>query len=799
MQESGKDPTPQRQCPTTDLPALCQELEMHRANLEMQNAELRRTQEELRASEEQSRDLYEFAPAGYFLLDREGSIRQANLTGSALLHVERAYLIARRFQSFVAPASMPVFRAFLARLAESEEKEACELELRSPGLKNPLWVVAEGRPQRDAGYRVALTDITGRILAESSLKENEERFRTVIENSQDGILLADVRGLILEWNAGMEQITGLSREIVVGAPLRNVMYMFADLREGLHKPDWTRIVRAFRSPTTPLSPDLEEFTLTRPDGSRRTVQARIFRIPVQDGFRTGCIVRDVTERRRFEESLREHEAILLSIFRAAPVGIGLVADRILLQVNDTLCTMLGYAPEDLIGRSARILYPDDAEFEFVGKKKYRQINELNVGTVETRFQRKDGSIRNILLSSTPLDPRDMSKGVTFTALDITERKRAEKEREYLLEQVEQERNKLRTLVNSIADEVWHLDADHTIVLLNPAATMGLGLAGEESHPFGEILDTLEILNPDGSQRPQGEAPLFRSLRGEVLSGEEIVRHRITGELRYRRYHSAPVRDASGKILGAVAVVSDITERKRTEEALQRHTEDLARLNRELESAHREANLYLDILTHDIGNTENVSNLYTELLADTRDGEAAAYVEKLQRSVRKSIEILGIVSKIRRIHSGPPEIRPTDLDAVIREEIAHFPEDVIRYRGSPVPVLADDLLSEVFANLIGNAIKHGGPDVAITIRTEEEDGQVLVSVEDTGPGVPDEDKEAIFHRYEQKKRGVGEGLGLYLVQILVERYGGRVWVEDRVSGHAEEGAAFLFTLRKAQDA
>ncbi|KAF5036988.1 Adaptive-response sensory-kinase SasA [anaerobic digester metagenome] len=68
--------------------------------------------------------------------------------------------------------------------------------------------------------------------------------------------------------------------------------------------------------------------------------------------------------------------------------------------------------------------------------------------------------------------------------------------------------------------------------------------------------------------------------------------------------------------------------------------------------------------------------------------------------------------------------------------------------------------------------------------------------DTGPGVPDADKGSIFHRYEKKQRGVGEGLGLYLAQILVERYGGRIWAADRVPGRPECGAAFQFTLKKA---
>ncbi|WP_243669752.1 ATP-binding protein [Methanoculleus chikugoensis] len=157
-----------------------------------------------------------------------------------------------------------------------------------------------------------------------------------------------------------------------------------------------------------------------------------------------------------------------------------------------------------------------------------------------------------------------------------------------------------------------------------------------------------------------------------------------------------------------------------------------------------------------------------------EGQAAGYAANLKRSITKSIEILGIVSKIRQIHAGPPTLRPTDLDAVIRTEIDHFPAVPISYEGASCKVVADGLLCEVFTNLIGNAVKHGGPGVAVTVRVEEQNGEVLVTVADTGRGgVPDDQKEEIFHRYERKQRGgVGEGgLGLYLVQILIDRYGG----------------------------
>jgi len=92
--------------------------------------------------------------------------------------------------------------------------------------------------------------------------------------------------------------------------------------------------------------------------------------------------------------------------------------------------MTGYEASELMGRSALLLYPDQVEFEYVGRGKYRQIAETGTGTVETHWRCKDGSLIDVMLSSTPLDPADLGKGVTFTALDITDRKRAEGQYKY---------------------------------------------------------------------------------------------------------------------------------------------------------------------------------------------------------------------------------------------------------------------------------------------------------------------------------------------------------------------------------
>ncbi|MBV5350601.1 PAS domain S-box protein, partial [bacterium] len=124
------------------------------------------------------------------------------------------------------------------------------------------------------------------------------------------------------------------------------------------------------------------------------------------------------ERIQVRQSLVQSETMQKSILRAAPVGIGLVRKRVIQSANKKLCVMTGYAETELVGQSARMLYPSQEEYEIVGTEKYRQIAAFGTGTVETKWQRKDGTLIDVLLSSTPLALDDLDKGVTFTALDI---------------------------------------------------------------------------------------------------------------------------------------------------------------------------------------------------------------------------------------------------------------------------------------------------------------------------------------------------------------------------------------------
>ncbi|MHC4563129.1 MAG: PAS domain S-box protein [Planctomycetota bacterium] len=157
-------------------------------------------------------------------------------------------------------------------------------------------------------------------------------------------------------------------------------------------------------------------------------------------------------RLRAEEELRRSEARLRSIFSATPAGIGLVADRVVLEANDQLCQMLGYTRPELVGQDARMLYPTDEDYEYVGTEKYAQIRERGTGTVETRWRRKDGTVIDVLLSSTPLNSTNLAAGITFTALDITERKQAQQKLTTERAALEQKNIALREVMSSVQDE-----------------------------------------------------------------------------------------------------------------------------------------------------------------------------------------------------------------------------------------------------------------------------------------------------------------------------------------------------------
>ncbi|RKY23007.1 MAG: hypothetical protein DRP79_09860, partial [Planctomycetota bacterium] len=159
------------------------------------------------------------------------------------------------------------------------------------------------------------------------------------------------------------------------------------------------------------------------DGRTFPVEINANFVVFEDKEYNCAFARDITERKRAEQALKKSEETLRGILKAAPIGIGLLQNRTFLWVNPQMCELTGYPEEELLGSSARILYETEEEYQRVGEIKYAQIRNSGMGSIDTRWVCKNGSIKEVHLHSAAVDPQDLSAGVIFTALDITERKR----------------------------------------------------------------------------------------------------------------------------------------------------------------------------------------------------------------------------------------------------------------------------------------------------------------------------------------------------------------------------------------
>jgi signal transduction histidine kinase len=257
------------------------------------------------------------------------------------------------------------------------------------------------------------------------------------------------------------------------------------------------------------------------------------------------------------------------------------------------------------------------------------------------------------------------------------------------------------------------------------------------------------------------------------------------------------------ILVALIVGTVVDEMKSFQEQVQEQNTRLIALNRELKELNRKANLYLDIyldvITYEIFNAITTLWSYAEYLKTSAGTEERKLAERIISLSKKSSNVIRNVETISRIYKTPIITRKVDLSTIVQKEVALRPEAHIHIEDCNYPVLADDMLGVVFNNLFANSLKFGGPDVEITVSGRNTgEGLVEISVTDNGKGIPDAMKPLIFDRFiDDSKARSSYGLGLHIVKMLIEGYGGRIWAADRVSGMPEQGAAIIFTLRLAE--
>jgi two-component system sensor kinase FixL len=472
---------------------------------------------------------------------------------------------------------------------------------------------------------------------------------------------------------------------------------------------------------------------------------------------------------------------------------GMDADGICTFINRAGARMLGFEVEELIGKEMHAQvhhhHADGSPYPLAECPIYNACRKGTVTAADNEvFWRKDGTPLSVEYSTSPMVEGSDLKGGVVAFADVTERLRAQRAL------AESEARKAAVL-RSTLDSIIAMDANGLVTEFNPAAEVAFGYSRAEV--IGKRL--ADLIVPDRFREAH-----IAGLKRYVETGEEhVIGKRL--ELPARRKDGSEFQseltitrsDASG-IPAFTGVLRDITERKRAEAEREQLIKALARSNQELDQ-------FAYVASHDLKaplrGIANLSQWIEEDLGDTLAGENKEQMELLRGRVHRMEALIdGILqySRAGRVKAKPEDIytgvlvrEVVELMAPPGETRINIPGDMPVVRSEKVP------LQQVFMNLLGNAIKHAASDSPrIDVAWSDAGAFFEFTVQDNGQGIAPQYHErifGIFQTLEARDKVEGTGIGLSVVQKIVEAKGGRVWVESDTG----KGARFKFLWPKTE--
>ncbi|PYE49403.1 PAS domain S-box protein [Deinococcus yavapaiensis] len=463
------------------------------------------------------------------------------------------------------------------------------------------------------------------------------------------------------------------------------------------------------------------------------------------------------------------------------------------------------------------VHPDD-------RQRTRDAWERSVVTRTTfdishRVRVPDGTYRHFHVRAVPVLQADETvREWVGVHTDITERVAAERalrelnatlearveERTYALESANEELQHLNTfnrlLLDSAGEGIFGVDMAGFTTFANPAALRMIGYEHDEvvGRPQHSLV---HHSHADGTPYPLSGCPILTSrVDGEVRHVDDEVFWRKDGTFFPVEYVSTPLRSAHGKIVGAVVMFRDVTDRKRAEDELRRANEELRRSNAELER-------FAFVASHDLQEPLRTIASFTEILnrryANAFDDTGRKYLALVTRGAERLKVLIDDLLVFSRLNVGRDLTRPVPAERPLREAVtrlaAFLDETGGRVEAGELPTVLGDEgeLTQLFQNLVGNAVKFRREGVPPLVRVEaRREGDFWhFTVSDNGIGIEKKYFERVFGLFERlhlRDRYEGTGLGLAIVRKIVERHGGVVWLESTVG----EGTTVHFTLRDA---
>ena len=384
-------------------------------------------------------------------------------------------------------------------------------------------------------------------IAENTAKldASEARYRVVTDSASDAIITIDEAGSILFVNQSAEQILGYKAHELLGEKLDKLM------PERMRRGYQTRLKRYMRAEKRKFSPQAVEVLAQHKDGHEFLIEIS-FGEYNSDGERVfTAVVRDITERKRAEETLRKSEEYR-NLFQLANDAIIIFEpeNEIVLNVNDYACKMYGFSREEFTGHSLKGIFRDDQD----GKQQIAGLqNRGAVESFESVHHQKDGTPINILTSSSLIE-FEGKPAVLSINRDVTSRVKANtalRESEY----------KLRSLIENMSEGLLHLDHADRIIFTNKRFCEMLGYREEEL--IGQ--NASQLLLDDEGRKVVEKTNQHR--REGISENYELQLRTSQGKMIWSLVGAVPTHDAAGNIIGSMSVHTDITERKRAEEQL----------------------------------------------------------------------------------------------------------------------------------------------------------------------------------------------------------------------------------------
>jgi PAS domain S-box-containing protein len=764
-------------------------------------SERKRAEEALRESEERYRGVAEAASDVIIAVGEDGRIQLVNSSVEKVFGYTPSEVVGANLTTLMPEYMRDQHKAGMERYLETGEKQlkwsGVELRgLHKDGYEVPVEVafseyVKDGRRI----FTGIVRDITERKRAEEALRESEERFAKAFLTSPDALVISRLAdGVILEANDSFVSMTGYDRHEVIGRSTIDLgLYVdTSDRQRMLAILKERNYVRDF------------EFMIKRKSGETRLVAFSAEPLELRGEHCWLTVGRDITERKRAEEALRESEERFAKAFRASPDGLIITrqSDGVIIEVNDSWRQMLGYGGDEVIGKGwAHFDFPIDP----VDRRQVRAILEEQgyIRDFEMAIKRKSGEALIARISIEPIELRGEPCFVTIVH-DITQRKQAE---EALRESEEQARRQLAYVEAIYATapvglcfvdtDLQYLSINERLAEINGCSVKEhLGRTVREVIPW--IADTVEPVCRRVIET--GEPALNVEQREELASEPGAARHFISSFY--------PIKNGGGRVLGVNIVVMEITERKKIEEELERLLGQEKAAREEAEAANRMKDEFLATISHELRTPLTSILGWARMLTGggLTPPQARHALEVIAQSAQSQNRLIEDILDTSRIITGRLKL---DAQPVVIENIFHAAVDVIRpsaeAKGLALSEVVDapdgvvfgdaNRLQQALWNLLSNAVKFTNEGGGIEARLGRAEGQIEIAVKDTGIGIDPRFLPHVFDRFRQADASStreygGLGIGLAIVRHIVEMHGGSVSASSPGKGL---GATFLIRL------